>query len=68
MGSRPTLGGVRDRLEVHLLNYAGDLYGQRLTVRFEKKVREEKKFSNIADLREAIHQDIATVKQWFGIA
>ena len=57
VGSRPTVNGTRDRLEVHLLNFEGDLYGHRLSVEFIEKIRGEQKFDSLADLKLAIADD-----------
>jgi len=65
LGTRPTLGGEQVRLEVHLLNYSGDLYGRHLHVEFRHKIRDEKKFDGLEALTAAIQDDIATAKQFF---
>ena len=44
IGRRPTFEGHHTTLEVHLLQYSGDLYGKRLTVRFIARLREERPF------------------------
>ena len=43
MGTRPTVDGQNPVLEVHILEYSGNLYGKKITVEFIKKVRDEKK-------------------------
>ena len=49
IGVRPTVAGDgRPHLEIHLLDYAGDLYGRRLTVEFHHKLREEQRFASLA--------------------
>jgi len=65
LGVRPTFGGGRALLEVHLLGQSLNLYGQRLTVRFLHRLREEKKFENMAQLAAQIARDAAAVKAWF---
>ncbi|RLU00867.1 bifunctional riboflavin kinase/FAD synthetase [Ketobacter sp.] len=65
LGTRPTLGGEQVRLEVHLLDFQGDLYGQHLRVMFRHKIRDEKKFDGLEALTDAIRQDIETAKQFF---
>ena len=49
VGTRPTLddGGIKAVLEVHVLNFDGHLYGQRVGVTFLKKLRDERKFDSI---------------------
>jgi len=65
LGTRPTLGGEQVRLEVHLLDFKGDLYGKHLRVMFRHKIRDEKKFDGLDALTKAIHQDIETAKHFF---
>jgi riboflavin kinase/FMN adenylyltransferase len=61
IGRRPTLGAAEPqlRVEAHLLGFAGDLYGEELTLTFVKKLREEKKFASLEDLRAQIARDAA---------
>lgn len=65
VGPRPTVGGTRWRLEVHLLDFQGDLYGQRMHAEFIAKVRDEKKFSGLDELKANIQNDILTARQIF---
>ena len=65
MGVRPTVGGDKPVLEVHLLNFSGNIYGKRIKVEFCKKVREEKKFGGLEELKEQIFKDISTAKEYF---
>jgi len=65
VGTRPTVGGKELRLEVHLLNFEGDLYGQHLTVTMKHFLRPELKFDGLEALEQAIHQDIQQATQWF---
>jgi len=66
VGVRPTVGDlVKPILEVHLLDFQGDLYGQRIDVRFEHKIRDEQKFVNVGKLIETIKQDIKQIRTWF---
>ncbi len=65
IGLRPTVGGVKPILEAHLFDFDGDLYGQRLQVTFEKKIRDEKRFNGLDELKAAIHNDIKQAKAYF---
>ena len=66
VGIRPTVGeSFRANLEVHLLDFAGHLYGRTLTVSFRKKIREEIKFASLDELRQQIHRDIAYGREFF---
>lgn len=63
IGTRPTVDGDGcAHLEVHLLDYAGDLYGRRLTVIFYEKLRDEQRFESLAELQAAISADIANAR------
>lgn len=64
-GIKPTVGGTQPSVEAHLINYKGNLYGKLLTLEFLKKIRDEKKFSSLLMLKQAIAHDIAEVKQCF---
>ena len=57
VGSRPTVAGVGIVAEVHVFDYSGDLYGQRIAVAPVAKLRDEKKFSGLPELKQAIAAD-----------
>ena len=63
MGIRPTVDGTKPVLEIHLFNFSESIYGQRLTVEFKNKLRDEKKFDNIDLLKKQILQDISQAKE-----
>lgn len=64
-GFNPTVSNNRSQqLEVHLFDFQGDLYGQRLNVRFLHKLRDEAKFDSIAALKAQILQDMEDAKNW----
>jgi riboflavin kinase / FMN adenylyltransferase len=58
LGVRPTIDGSERLLEVHMLHFSGDLYGQILRVRFVRFLRDERKFDSIDALREQISRDV----------
>jgi riboflavin kinase/FMN adenylyltransferase len=66
IGFRPTItSDARQlRVEAHLLNFRGELYGEELEVEIGRKLREEKKFASMAELREQIARDIAVMTSW----
>lgn len=68
IGTRPTVSGDgRAYLEVHLLDFAGDLYGRRLAVQFHHKLRDEQRFASLEALKAAIDADIAAARaHWQG--
>ncbi len=57
LGNRPTVAGQDISVEVHVLNWSGDLYGQILTVSLESFVRPEQKFDSLERLKEQIAAD-----------
>lgn len=65
VGVKPTVKGVRLSLEVHALDFDGELYRKRLRVTFLHKLRDEKKFSGLDELKAAIALDEQNARQWF---
>ncbi len=65
VGTRPTFDGKHYLAEIHLLDFTGDLYGQRITVQWQKKLRDERKFENFQALVAQIEKDIAAARQYF---
>ena len=61
IGTNPTVGNDHLSLEVHLLDFSGDLYDQQLTISFLSFIREEKKFSSFEELKKQITIDISHV-------
>jgi len=65
VGTRPTVAdSLRANLEVHVLDRTGDFYGQRLTVEFLCKLREEKKYDSLDALKAGIAGDIDQARVW----
>ncbi|GLR65132.1 bifunctional riboflavin kinase/FAD synthetase [Marinospirillum insulare] len=65
IGLRPTVDGLVPALEVHLLGFDGNLYGQRLDVYPLAKLRDEKKFADLDALTTQINKDIDQCQQFF---
>jgi len=67
IGGRPTLAqpAPQLRVEAHLLDFNGDLYGEEMEITFGAKLREERKFSSLAELRAQIERDIAATREIF---
>ena len=61
IGHRPTFDGHRTTLEVHILDFDGDLYGQTITVSFLQRLRDERHFDSPADLIQQMKQDVAGI-------
>ena len=66
IGRRPTVNGdhTGTRVEAHLLDFAGDLYGQRMEVLVGRRLRGEVKFGSVEALKAQIRQDVETVREW----
>jgi riboflavin kinase/FMN adenylyltransferase len=64
LGFRPTVGGDRLLLEVHLINFSGTFYGDRVRVIFRKRIRAETKFESFDALKDQIHKDTLAAAAW----
>ena len=62
IGKRPTFDGERRSIEVHLLDWSGNLYGQHFTVELRKFLRPEIKFESLEHLKEQLTADCAQAK------
>ncbi len=68
LGVRPTIAGIAKLLlEVHVLNFNGDLYGKHVHVAFLHKIRDEMKFESLPALQAQIAKDVAVAKDLFEI-
>jgi riboflavin kinase / FMN adenylyltransferase len=65
IGKRPTVNGVNTTVEVHLLDWDGDLYGQQLTVYLHHFLRSEQKFADLTALTNQIQADCEAAKSFF---
>jgi len=66
LGMRPTVSStLQPALEVHLLDFDGDLYRHHLTVDFQAKLRDQVKFDSLQSLSRQIALDIAQARQYF---
>lgn len=62
LGYRPTIAGTKPTVEVHLLDWVGDLYGQVLVVELEAFLRPEQKFPSLDALKQQIQADCAVAR------
>lgn len=67
IGTRPTVKGLRQQLEVHLLDINMDLYGRHIDVVLKQKIRNEQRFASLEALKEQIANDVVTARQFFGL-
>lgn len=66
VGVRPTFDGVGRSLEVHILDFDGDLYGRACQVEFVERLRPEQRFASVDDLLKQIHHDIRRAREILG--
>ena len=57
IGTRPTLQGEKQTIEVHILDFEKDIYGKTLILKFRKRLRDERKFDSIKDLKAQLEYD-----------
>jgi len=62
IGPNPTFGEAARKIEVHLLDFHGDLYGQSLKVDFVDRIRDVRRFESIEQLQSQLQQDVAVVR------
>ncbi|UKY35943.1 bifunctional riboflavin kinase/FAD synthetase [Pantoea dispersa] len=67
IGTRPTVKGLRQQLEVHLLDTHMNLYGRHIEVVLKQKIRDEQRFASLDALKEQIAKDVVTARQFFGL-
>jgi riboflavin kinase/FMN adenylyltransferase len=66
VGNRPTVTGDPTMLlETHLLDYQGDLYGRRVEVEFHTRLRDERRFESVEELKAQIEKDIQAARHFF---
>lgn len=63
VGVRPSVGGKELLLETHVIDYSGDLYGRVLSVCLVEKLRDEKRFASIGDLKEQLMRDYNMIRR-----
>ncbi|ANI30879.1 FMN adenylyltransferase [Yersinia entomophaga] len=67
IGTRPTVAGIRQQLEVHLLDVTMDLYGRHIDVVLRAKLRDEQRFASLDALKQQIANDVVTARNFFGL-
>ncbi len=68
IGTSPTFNNGEMSLEVHILDFSRDIYGDTIIVRFLDRLRDEKKFSGPAELTEQIRKDVVKTREFFASA
>lgn len=67
IGVRPTLGGTDRAIEAHLIGCNQDLYGQRITLDFVERIRDQRKFQSLEALAEQIGRDLEQAERVLGV-
>ncbi len=65
IGFNPTFDGKKLLVETHILNYSGDLYDRDVVIYFHDRIREERKFKDIVELKERIATDVSIAREYF---
>jgi len=66
IGTNPTFSGQERRVEAYVLDFDGDLYGERVAIDFVARLREMRKYDDIEPLVAQIHEDVAQTRQLLG--
>ena len=61
IGNNPTVGNAHISVEVHILNFQGDLYGRSIKVSFKRYIRSERKFASLSELQLQIAKDLQSI-------
>ena len=62
IGNNPTFKVAKRRLEVFIDNFSGDIYGEEIFVSFVSKLRDEKIFSTVEDLKTQLNEDLKAMR------
>ena len=66
VGTRPTFeSSAATSVETFVMNYSGDLYGDVVRVRFLDRLRDERKFNSVDELKSQIEHDVARAQDYF---
>ena len=65
IGTQPTFEGTERRVETHLLDFEGDLYGEVVVIELLHRLRGEQKFDGVDALVEQIGRALVATREWF---
>lgn len=65
IGAAETFGGTKKKVEAHVFDFSGNLYGKWLTVHLFSSLRGSKKFATVDELLDAMHTDEARAREFF---
>ena len=63
IGFNPTFKNGELTVEAHILDFEEDIYGRELRIHFIERIRDERKFSDVGDLKKAIEKDVAACRE-----
>ena len=63
IGHKPTVGGDERTIEVFILNFNGDIYNSNVRVEFLRRIRAERRFASLDELRRQIEKDVASINK-----
>jgi riboflavin kinase/FMN adenylyltransferase len=63
IGVRPTFGGDKRLVETYIIDYKGELLGQRLTIDLVDRLRDEKRFDTVEELKSQMGRDVEQARQ-----
>ena len=66
IGTNPTFSGRERRVEAYVLDFAGDLYGERLALDFVAHLREQRRYDAIEPLIAQMDEDVARTRELLG--
>lgn len=68
IGYNPTFEDLeRMTVETHIIDFNADIYGKKIEVFFLKKIRDERKFDSVSELKEQISKDMSEAREFFGL-
>lgn len=62
IGTRPTFGGTKIQVEIHIPGFSGDLYGRNMHAFLTHRLRDERKFPDVATLQAQISKDLCSAR------
>jgi riboflavin kinase/FMN adenylyltransferase len=65
IGTRPTLNGLQEVIEVHIFDFNSDIYGAKVHVELHERLRDEQKFETLHELQEQLTKDEANARRTF---
>lgn len=65
IGKNPTVNGIHQTIEVNILDFDEDIYGESVRVSFLEKIRDEQKFASVEELKNQLQKDKKTTLSYF---